>query len=138
MAGKRKSSKTTPGFIKFWILVCSAMLLLFVWGRVQIDFDIQELELMQIEKQSLLRDIDDLHVKINEMQQYKRIVELAKKQGLVFVGRSNHANLAVDFTGLEMFRSMTSGGIQIAGLGPVNGSIRQTGQSPFQESRGSD
>jgi len=109
-------------------------LVLFLWGRVHIDFVIQELDVLKVEKQSLLREIDDLRVQINDLQKYKRIVNLAKQQGLVVVDRSNSDYLSVDFSGLNVMQMPKQSGLQVAGLGPVVQINNISPISPFQDS----
>ena len=53
------------------ILLCGfIMLVLFLWGRVHIDFNLQEIQSLKRKKEALLVRIDDLQIQINFLQQY--------------------------------------------------------------------
>ncbi|MBN2105663.1 hypothetical protein JW835_16615 [bacterium] len=133
MAKRRRTSSGGSGILTFYFMLFLISLALFLWGRVHIDFVIQELEIQKIEKQSLLREIDDLRVQINDLQKYRRIVNLAKAQGLVIADRSNSESLMVDFSGLDGIQKYKRSGLQVAGFSPPLRMNNKNSISPFQD-----
>lgn len=108
------------------------LLIFFLWGRVHIDFAVQELQNLEVERESMIRDIEELQASVDAMRQFQRISDLAIQQGLTFVDHSKRVQLPVDFSGLDAVYIPESG-IQVAGLGPFNSNARLQSVSPFEE-----
>ena len=126
---KRKSGSRTLVLVSMLGL---CLLFFFLWGRVHIDFAVQELRNLEVEKESLIREIEELQVSVDTLHQFQRISELALQQGLTFVDRLKRHRLQVDFSGLEAV-DIPESRIQVAGLGLINSSINSQSVSPFKE-----
>ena len=126
---KRKKGSGIPGLV---LLLGLILLIFFLWGRVHIDFAVQELQDLEFERESMIRDIEELQASVDALHQFQRISALALQQGLTFVNHSKRYRLPVDFSGLEAIYVPESG-IQVAGLGPFNSNTRMQSVSPFEE-----
>ena len=118
---KRRSG--IPGLIFMLGLI---LLIFFLWGRVHIDFAVQELQNLEVERESMIRDIEELQASVDAMRQFQRISDLAIQQGLTFVDHSKRVQLPVAVY-------IPESGIQVAGLGPFNSNARLQSVSPFEE-----
>ena len=94
----RKRGSGIPGLIFILGLV---LLIFFLWGRVHIDFAVQELQNLDVERESMIRDIEELQASVDALRQFQRISSLAIRQGLTFADHSNRVQLPVDFSGLD-------------------------------------
>ena len=96
----RKSFSYKSSVILFW-LVGFVMVVFYLLGKVQINFVLQENDKLKRQERALQLAIDDLRSQIDAMRSYKRIVELAQKQGLISLSPSRVAELQVDMKGIE-------------------------------------
>jgi hypothetical protein len=88
----------------------------FLWGRVHIDFLLQETGALENQKGDLIHEIDDLRVSVNHLKRYQRIVDLAQKQGLAFVDASDYKPLIVNFKGVEYYHIHRKTDLRIASV----------------------
>ena len=125
----RKPRTRTPApsgrGLGFWTLAGLAVLLLYVWGRVQIDFVIQGNDRLREERNRLHAEVDDLVVQVSAMKSYQRIVDLAQKRGLVSLSPSQIAEVTVDLEGLDPLPVTDTDGLRYAGVSSLLDMARQ-------------
>ena len=73
----------------------------YLYGKVQINFLLQENEDLKREKQKLQSELGGLRIQVNTMKRYERIVEEAEKIDMVVLSASQLEKLPVDVKGLE-------------------------------------
>lgn len=95
------------------------MVAFYFWGRVQIDFVLRGNDRLEQRKRAFQRELDELRVQVNAMKSYQRIVDLAKKRGMVFVSASRLAELPVDMRGVETPLNMQEYELQYAGFNMI-------------------
>ena len=95
-----------------------ALTVLYLWGRVQIDFMIRDNDRLSRERLHLQHAVDDLRVEVSTKKGYQRIVTLAKEQGMVFVLASRIQELPVDLDGIGPIPEADDVKIQLAGFDP--------------------
>ena len=88
----------------------------YLWGKVQIEFILRKNDLLIREKITLQRRVNALRIEVNQKRRYERIVEMAKKQGLDFVSASCLKELPVDLKGLESDSPHKLDQVQYAGF----------------------
>jgi cell division protein FtsL len=92
----------------------------YFWGKVRVDLKINENYQLELEKRRLQTDVNDLRAQVQELMSYHRIVDLAKKRGLVILSAANQANLPIKLEGLNpKYDSNIISRIHYAGLTPV-------------------
>jgi hypothetical protein len=126
---KLKKRSGLPGLV---FILGFILLIFFLWGRVHIDFAVQELQDLDLERESMIHNIEELQASVDALHQFQRISALALQQGLTFVDHSKRYRLPVDFSGLEAVYIPESG-LQVAGFGPFNSNSRMQSVSPFEE-----
>lgn len=111
---KRKKRKKS----RWIILVFSHLIVLglYLWGKIEIDFIIREINQLETDKNQLEREIYHLKLRIDQKKQYNRIVPLAKKQNLFFISTGNVSKLFVDYRGLKESTQNGRMEFRIAGL----------------------
>ena len=92
----------------------------YLWGKVQIDFVLRENDRLNLERQTAQRELDDLRAQVNALKRYDRIVELAKKWGMVPVTTSNLDQLTVDIEDLKTHPGERRLSLRYAGMGLMN------------------
>ena len=90
------------GKIILFGVVGFVIVLFYLWGKVQINLVLQKNDNLKRRERALQLEIDDLRSQIDAMKSYKRIVELAQKQGLIPLSPSRVAELQVDMKGIEL------------------------------------
>jgi len=95
---KKHRNRSSYQFAKLILFVCVILFLLIVHliGKVNIDVVLIKNDELAEKRESLKKRIDELKVNINKKRGYKRIVNLAKKQGLIFVPPTCISELEVD------------------------------------------
>lgn len=81
------------------------LLILYLLGRVQIDFELRKNEALQKQRRILESEITLLHVQIDSLKSYSRIVMAAKAQGLEPSSSDQLAQLEVDLRGVHQKES---------------------------------
>jgi cell division protein FtsL len=81
---KRRNSLRLIRLTIFFFLII-VLLIVHLIGKVNIDVVLIKNDELTVETQNLKKRIDELQVIINQKRAYKRIVSLARKQGLVFI-----------------------------------------------------
>ena len=109
-------SRRGNGFLT-WGAAVFLLLLFYVWGKVQVDFDLRDVEILRQTRETLQRQIEAVRVEIHTMKSYERIVPKAKALGLVFVPVDRQARLQVDLRGLPQKPSPTRTALRYAGMG---------------------
>ena len=107
---------------RIWILFLGAvsfiLIVLYLYGRIQINIVLREIDQMEQESASIQQEIDDLRLQVNVLKRYDRIFLLAKKQDLRAVRRSNE--LPVDLSGLEEEGIQVGDDLKYAGFSTTN------------------
>lgn len=109
---RRTNASGSRSFLFF--LVSVTLVVLYLWGRVQIDFVIRENDRLGREVQQLQNAVDDLRVDVNAKKGYQRIVTLAREQGMVFVSASRIEELEVDLRGIHPLPEAMPAEVQFA------------------------
>lgn len=118
---KRKSASSSygGGFVLL-IFLGTIVTSFYLWGKVQIDFVLRENDQLNLKRQTVQRELDDLRAQVNALKRYERIVDLAKKRGMVPVTTSNLDQLSVDMKGLKTYSSEKELSLRYAGMGLMN------------------
>ena len=111
---KRKELVSNRIWILFLGIVSFILIVLYLYGRIQINIDLREIDQMEQESAIIQQEIDDLRLQVNVLKRYDRIFLLAKKQGLMAVRRSNE--LPVDLSGLEEEGAQVRNDLKYAGF----------------------
>ena len=128
MSKKRRkySKKKQTGKIKYSqsgkmaelvFLLSLIILVVHLWGRVQIDTVIRKKTEIEVKKSELLHEIDDLRVKVNIMKSYKQVVARAKGMGMTIVPPHKKDKLFVDIDGVFLTPVHEKYQLNYAGLG---------------------
>jgi hypothetical protein len=94
---KKRSAQAFTIFLFFGLI----LFVLYLWGKVQIDFSVRKNADLRQACKILQHDIDDLHAEIDHLKSYPRITELAAEQGLMFPPPERIEDLSVDLDGLK-------------------------------------
>jgi len=113
---RKRGSPFRAGMLLFATLGF-ALLVVYLWGKVRIDFAVRENARIARECQDLRRSIDDLRAEIHNLKSYQRITMLARKQGLAFVQPHQRQDLPVDFSGLKPLPRQPRRDAVLAGIG---------------------
>jgi len=140
MAGKRKKKRAksgtgshsvplpfTRGQFLLWSCITLIMLMLYLWGKVEIDFNVRNADTLNGRIQRLQREVNALQVEVNAKRRYQRIVNLAQAQGLVFIKPGHISVLVVDIDEREPAGKTDDRPVRYAGM--ITGSIGRTGQN---------
>lgn len=107
---------------RIWMLLLGTisfiLVVLYLYGRIQIDIVLREIDQMEQESAIIQQEIDDLRLQVNILKRYDRIFLLAKKHGLMAVRRSNE--LPVDLSGLEEEVTQVGDDLKYAGFSTTN------------------
>ncbi|MBN1780198.1 hypothetical protein JW948_03665 [bacterium] len=136
MATHKKRKNPDTGWLRLLFFAGIVLFVLFLWGRVHIDFVLRDIDTLRREKEALTREVDDLNLQVNALQHYQRIKVLAMKQGLIEAEKVDRRELAVDFSGLRDTGAFQTAGIQVAGLAPVGELKQKLSGSPFEKHHG--
>ena len=112
---RKKSSQGKYRTILFWF-IASIMICFYLWGTVQIDFMLRQNDSLKQKKQILQNEIDDLHVQLNTLSSYQRIVTYAKKSGMVFLSVNHKKELPVDLKDVDTDLDAEEYGLRYAGF----------------------
>ena len=93
--GRKKSRVKLLWFIGF-VLVA-----VYLWGTVQIDFDLRQNDSLKQKKQNLQNEVNDLRIQVNALASYQRIVPLASEMGLVFLSANHKRELFVEWKDMD-------------------------------------
>jgi len=77
------------------------LLILYLLGRVQIDFELRKNEAIKKQRRILESEITLLQVQIDSLKSYSRIVVAARAQGLEPPSSDQLAQLEVDLKGVH-------------------------------------
>ena len=77
------------------------LLSIYLWGTVQIDFDLRQNETLRQRIELLQTETNDLRIQVNTLASYQRIVTLASEMGLVFLSANHKKELIVDWKDQE-------------------------------------
>jgi cell division protein FtsL len=126
MAKKRRKSRTYRkqrtrlsfygGLILMMGFFSVALIAFYLWGKVQIDFVLRENQRLDRKKKSVERVVDDLHIQVDALKRYQRIVELAKEQGMEFLSASQLDELTVDLNDVNDHRRIEDSDVRYAGF----------------------
>ncbi len=126
MARKRRKSqiyrkqRTRLSFYGGLILMMGffsvALIVFYLWGKVQVDFVLRENQQLDRKKKSVERVVDDLRIQVDALKRYQRIVELAKEQGMEFLSASQLDELTVDLNNVEDHRRIEDSDVRYAGF----------------------
>ncbi len=92
------------------------LLSFYLWGTVQIDFDLRQNETLKRKIELLQVETNDLRIQVNTLASYQRIVTLASEMGLVFLSANHKKELVVDWKDQEMYLDEEEAQIQYAGF----------------------
>ena len=115
---KRKELVSNRIWILFLGTVSFILIVLYLYGRIQINIVLREIDQMEQERAIIQQEIDDLRLQVNVLKRYDRIFLLAKKQGLMAVRRSNE--IPVDLSGLEEEGTQVRDDFKYAGFSTTN------------------
>ena len=93
--GRKKSRVKLLWFIGFVLVV------VYLWGTVQIDFDLRQNDSLKLKKQNLQNEVNDLRIQVNALASYQRIVTLASEMGLVFLSANHKRELFIEWTDMD-------------------------------------
>jgi len=111
-----RESSGRPRMVVFFFLASVGMIVLYLWGRVQIDFVIRDNDRLGGECQRLQYVVDDLRVEVSALKGYARIVGRAKERGMVFVSAARIRELPVDLEGIGPAPEVGGLTVQYAGF----------------------
>ena len=97
---KKKRKRRSFNQLTTLILFLCTILILFIIhliGKVNMDMVLIKNDELTARKKSLEKSMDELKVVINRKKSYKRIVSLAREQGLIFIPPAHISELEVDF-----------------------------------------
>ena len=114
---RQRDSAVGGGGLLFFGFVAFVMVAFYLWGSVQIDFNMRENDRLENKRQTLQREVDDLYIQVNKFKSYQRVVELARKQGMVFLSASRLEKLVVDMDGIEYRAEGEEYKVNYAGIG---------------------
>jgi hypothetical protein len=100
---KRKMKARRTGFqrwVPFLLLACFVLILLYLYGQVEIGLNIRENGTLKTKNAELELDIDRLKAEVNVLKSYPRIAEMVKSVPLRPVPAERSGNLEVDLDGL--------------------------------------
>ena len=99
-------------------LIDVIIVLVHLWGRVQIDFAMRRNEGRLYRKRMLQAEIAELSVQIDNMKSYQRIAALAREQGIEPVSAERLQDLPVDLRHLRRPEPERKSAVVYAGLVP--------------------
>ena len=95
------------------------MILVHLWGRVQIDFAAGRNDRLLDRRRMLQAEIAGWTVQIDNMKSYQRIEAVARQQGLEPVSAERLRDLPVDLKNLRPVRSAKGPAVVYAGMIPL-------------------
>lgn len=114
----QKSNRPASGKGIFFFFIAFILVVFYLWGKVQIDFEYRKNQSLGSEKSKLEKEIKGLRTQIHVLESYQRITELARKQGMVFLSPTRVQKLYVDLEGIEHPVQFQQGKMQYASLAP--------------------
>jgi hypothetical protein len=96
------------------------MILVHLWGRVQIDFAVRGNDQLRDRRRMLQAKLAERSVEIDAMKSYQRIAAEARRQGLEPVSAERLQDLAVDLRNLRPPRSRSGPVAVYAGMLPFD------------------
>jgi len=106
--------------VSLFLFLGFGLFVLYLWGKVQIDFAVRKNAKLKQGCMALQHEIDDLQIDLNNLKSYQRITKLAQEQGLVFLPPDRIEDLPVDLSGLKPERSDESNDVVLAGISVFN------------------
>lgn len=94
------------------------MILVHLWGRVQIDFAAGRNDQLLERKRMLQAEIAEWTVEIDNLKSYQRIAAAARQQGLEPVSAERLRDLPVDLKNIRPLRSPKGPAVMYAGMIP--------------------
>lgn len=117
MVHKYKNRRTRKkSRVKLLWFVGFALIAVYLWGTVQIDFDLRQNDSLNRQKQNLQNEVNDLRIQVNSLTSYQRIVPLASEMGLVFLSAKHKRELFVDGLDIDADLDIEAYRIQYAGF----------------------
>jgi hypothetical protein len=110
---KRGGRSRVTLILLFDILV----VLVHLWGRVQIDFAMRANQKLAARRQRLQAEVADLAARNEKLRSYDRIAGLAGLMGLESVSSDRLEHLPVDLRGLDRPAPSGKADVALAGLG---------------------
>ena len=101
MTPSQRNRKRTQNHYGFFLFIGFVLVIFYLWGKVQIDFEYRKNQAFNADKLKLEEEIKQLRVQIHSLESYQRITEQAIKQGMVFLSPSQIRNLPVDLKGIK-------------------------------------
>jgi cell division protein FtsL len=95
---KRKRTQSNDGFFLF---IGFVIMVFYLWGKVQIDFEYRRNQVLNTDKMKLEEEIKQLKVQIHSLESYQRITDRAIKQGMVFLSPNQIQKLPADLDGIK-------------------------------------
>ncbi len=125
-SSKTKNRRPSPykGKMVLFGLVGFIVFVFYLWGKVQINFALQQNDRLKKKERTLQLEADNLRSQVDAMRSYKRIVELAQEQGMVSLSPSRVAELQVDMKGIE-FPNNSKYKLRYAGFASLKRSGRE-------------
>jgi hypothetical protein len=86
----------------FFAAGLTGLVLIFLWGQVQINFILLKNDGLIEDKRRVEREVDELRLQIHALQSSQRIAQAAAKRGLGAVKAGQIEELSVDAKGIRM------------------------------------
>ena len=123
-ANRRRAPEPMFRGMGLWTFIGLLVVLVYVLGRVQINFSIHENDGLGKKVSRVQAEVDALFVQVSAKKSYRRIVKLAQKQGLVFLNSSQIGEVVVDLEGLAPTR-VKDASLRYAGFSLVQTKISE-------------
>jgi len=94
------------------------LFLVYLWGKVQIDFAVRKNAELLRDCRNFQHDIDVLRADIDALKSYQRITVLAQERGMVFLAPDRIEDLSVDLSGLKPGWKPNAEGLDLAEVKP--------------------
>jgi len=118
-SGSSADSRAYRGLLTVIFSIELVMILVHLWGRVQIDFAAGRNDQLLDRKRMLQADIAECTVQIDNMKSYQRIAAEARRQGLEPVPAERLQDLPVDLKNLRPTRPPKGPAVVYAGMFPL-------------------
>jgi len=106
---RRKKRSSYNQVAKLILFICIILILFIVHliGKVNMDMVLIKNDELTERRKSLKKRINELKVVINRKRGYKRIVNLARKQGLIFIPPAQISELTVNLDNSNKYVTQT-------------------------------
>jgi len=108
MANRKKGARTRRSSVYRWIplllITCFALVLLYLYGQVEIGLNIRTNGELTTENTALQQELDRLTADVNRLKSYPRIAKIVESVNLGPVSADRQGNLEVDLNGAYELR----------------------------------